>query len=215
MNQVKDINLKKRLLELHYKNKEEHVGSCFSGIEIIDNIFSKMNRDDIFVLSCGHLGYALYTVLEKYYGIDAQELVDKHGGHPHLDEDNKIYCSSGSLGLGITVAVGRALANPNRDVYVLISDGECAEGTIWESLRFIYEQNIKNIKISVNVNGYAGYDAVDTNYLKKRLRAFSPDIDIVDTKVSHFSFLKGINAHYHIMKDDDYKLALEELNNEC
>ena len=165
-----DNKLKKRLLELHYNNNEEHIGSCFSGLQIIDDIFNQKNEEDIFILSCGHLGYALYTIIEKYYGIDAQSLIDKHGGHPHIDEENKIYCSAGSLGLGITVAVGRALANPERNVYVLISDGECAEGTIWESLRFIYEQNIKNIKIFVNINGYAGYDAVDINYLKKRLK---------------------------------------------
>tara|TARA_Y100000592_G_scaffold37988_1_gene60137 strand:+ start:8179 stop:8814 length:636 start_codon:yes stop_codon:yes gene_type:complete len=209
-----DNKLKKRLLELHYKNNEEHIGSCFSGLQIIDNIFNQKNEEDIFILSCGHLGYALYTIIEKYYGIDAQSLIDKHGGHPHIDEKNKIYCSAGSLGLGITVAVGRALANPERNVYVLISDGECAEGTIWESLRFIYEQNIKNIKIFVNINGYAGYDAVDTNYLKKRLKTFLPDINLVDTDVSHFSFLKGIGAHYYIMKNEDYKKALKELN-EC
>ena len=207
--------LKKRLLELHYKNKEEHIGSCFSGLEIIDDIFNQMGDDDIFILSCGHLGYALYTVIEKYYGIDAESLIKKHGGHPHIDEDNKIYCSAGSLGLGITVAVGRALANPNRDVYVLISDGECAEGTIWESLRYIYEQGIKNIKVFVNVNGYAGYDAVDTNYLENRLKSFLPDINIVHTKVSHFNFLKGIGAHYYIMNKDDYENGLKELENEC
>lgn len=207
--------LKKRLLELHFKNKEEHIGSCFSGLEIIDNIFNQMDDDDIFILSCGHLGYALYTVIEKYHGIDAESLIQKHGGHPHIDEENKIYCSAGSLGLGITVAVGRALANPNRDVYVLISDGECAEGTIWESLRYIYERNIKNIKVFVNINGYAGYDAVDTNYLEKRLISFLPEINIVHTKVSHFKFLKGIGAHYYIMNEEDYKNALKELDNEC
>ena len=211
---MSDKNLKKRLLELHYNNKEEHIGSCFSGLEIIDDIFNQMKEEDIFILSCGHLGYALYSVIEKHYGIDAQSLIDKHGGHPNIDEQNKIYCSAGSLGLGITVAVGRALANPERDVYVLISDGECAEGTIWESLRFIYEQNIKNIKIFANINGYAGYDAVDTIYLKKRLKVFLPDIKLVDTNSSQFSFLRGIGAHYYIMKDDDYKIALEELN-EC
>ncbi len=208
-------NLKQRLLELHYKNNEEHIGSCFSGLEIIDDIFNKMNKDDIFVLSCGHLGYALYTVIEKYYGINAEDLIKKHGGHPHIDEKNKIYCSAGSLGLGITVAVGRAMANPKRDVYVLISDGECAEGTIWESLRYIYEHKINNIKVFVNVNGYAGYDAVDTHYLEKRLKAFLPEINIVNTKVSHFSFLRGIGAHYHIMSEDDYKKAKEELIDEC
>ena len=165
-------------------------------------------------MSCGHLGYALYAVIEKHYGIDAQMLVDKHGGHPHLDEENKIYCSAGSLGLGITVAVGRAMADTSRTVHVLISDGEAAEGTIWESLRFIYEQNIRNIKIHVNMNGLAAYDAVDVPYLEKRLKAFLPDIKIHYTYVNHFPFLKGINAHYHIMSKEDYKLGLKELDNE-
>ena len=209
---MEDVKLKKRLLELHYNNKEEHVGSCFSGLKIIDDIHSSMDKDDIFILSCGHLGYALYAVIEKHYGIDAQMLVDKHGGHPHLDEENKIYCSAGSLGLGITVAVGRAMADTSRTVHVLISDGEAAEGTIWESLRFIYEQNIRNIKVHVNMNGLAAYDAVDVPYLEKRLKAFLPDITIHYTKVNHFSFLKGINAHYHIMSKEDYKAGLYSLD---
>ena len=42
--------------------------------------------------------------------------------------------------MGITVAVGRALANPNRNVYCMISDGEAAEGSVWEALRFAYEK---------------------------------------------------------------------------
>jgi transketolase len=205
-------DLKRRLLTLHYKNKEEHVGSCFSGLEIIDDIFTNMEDDDIFILSCGHLGYALYVVLEKHYGIDAQKLAYKHGGHPHLDEDNKIYCSSGSLGLAITVAVGRAIGNPSRTVHVMISDGECAEGTVWESLRYIYEKNIKNIRVYVNMNGYAAYDAIDTTYLEKRLLAFLPDIDIRHTTVSHFPFLRGINAHYHIMSKEDYEVGLKQLS---
>ena len=206
------VTLKKRLLELHYRNNEEHVGSCFSGLEIIDDIHTSMDKDDIFILSCGHLGYALYAVIEKHYGIDAQELVNKHGGHPHLDEKNKIYCSSGSLGLGITVAVGRALADTSRTVHVLISDGEAAEGTVWESLRFIYEHNIRNIKVHVNMNGLAAYDAVDVPYLEKRLKAFLPDIIIHYTYVNHFPFLKGINAHYHIMSKEDYKEGLHSLD---
>ena len=72
-------------------------------------------------------------MLEKYQGVNAEELFLKHGGHPHRDEENGIYCSTGSLGLGITVAVGRALANKNRTVYCLISDGEAAEGSVWEA----------------------------------------------------------------------------------
>ena len=129
----------------------------------------------------------------------------KHGGHPHHDEENGLYCSTGSLGLGITVAVGRALANPKRKVYVLISDGESAEGSVWEALRFIHDQNIKNIEVYVNINGYAAYDKVDSEYLSKRLLSFLPNINLRYTSVNQYPFLKGINAHYHIMSEEDYK----------
>ena len=109
--------------------------------EIIDEIYKSKNEEDIFILSSGHAALALYVILEKYEGKDAEELFLKHGGHPHRDEENGIYCSTGSLGLGITVAVGRALADKNRKVHVLISDGESAEGSVWEALRFIKESS--------------------------------------------------------------------------
>ena len=206
-----DKKLNKRILEISHKNKCSHLGSYFSAVDIIDDIFNKKNKDDIFILSSGHAALALYCVIEKYYGKNAEKLFKKHGGHPHRDEENHIYCSTGSLGLGITVAVGRALANPNQKVYVLLSDGECAEGSVWESLRFIKEQNIENIEIYVNANGYAAYDAVDVDYLEKRLKSFLPSINVIRTKVNQFSFLNGLNAHYHIMSDEDYEEALEEL----
>ena len=113
--------------------------------------------------------------------------------------------------MGITVAVGRALANPNRKVYVLLSDGECAEGSVWESLRFIKEQNIENIEVYVNANGYAAYDSIDVNYLEKRLKSFLSSVNVVRTKVNQFSFLNGLNAHYHVMSKDDYKEVVEGL----
>jgi len=208
---VEDISLIKRILEISYKNKLSHLGSYFSSVDIIDQIYSQKEEDDIFILSAGHCATALYVVIEKYYGINAEYLFNKHGGHPHRDEDNKLFCSTGSLGAGITVAVGRALANKNRTVHCLISDGECAEGSVWESLKFIYENNLKNIKVYVNVNGYAAYDTVDIQYLVSRLRSFLPDINIHYTNVNKFPFLRGLNAHYHIMDKEDHDQALNLL----
>jgi len=199
--------LKRRVLDIAYKYKLSHLGSYFSSLMIVDDIFKNKADDDIFILSSGHAALALYAAIEKYHGIDAEELFNKHGGHPHRDEENEIYCSTGSLGLGLTVAVGRAMANKNRIVHCLISDGECAEGSIWEALRFIHENKIENIKVYVNVNGYAAYDEVDTEYLIKRLKTFLPSINIWHTTVEHFPFLKGLNAHYHVMDEEDYKLA--------
>jgi len=208
---VTDKNLKRRILDLAYKYKLSHLGSYFSNVDLIDNIYSKMAKDDIFILSSGHAALALYCCIEKYFGINAEELFLKHGGHPHLDEENKIYCSTGSLGLGITIAIGRAIANKERKVFVLISDGECAEGSVWESLKTIKEESISNIEIHVNINGYAAYKEVDKKYLEERLKAFLPSINIHQTSVEHFSFLKGLNAHYHVMKENDYKKGLKEL----
>ena len=202
------VNLKKRILEIAYKHKLSHLGSYLSAVGIIDEIYKSKNKEDIFILSSGHAALALYVVLEKYEGKNAEELFIKHGGHPHRDEKNGIYCSTGSLGLGITVAVGRALANKNRKVHVLISDGESAEGSVWEALRFIQENNLTNIEVYVNVNGYAAYDKVDTKYLVDRLKVFLPPINIRYTDVNQYSFLRGLNAHYHIMSEEDYKSTL-------
>lgn len=205
------VDLKKRLIEIAYKHKLGHLGSYLSALSIIDGIYQKMDKDNIFILSSGHASLALYVCLEKYRGQDAEALFLKHGGHPHWDEEAGIFCSTGSLGLGITIALGRAVANKNRKVWVLVSDGECAEGSVWEALKTIVEQDITNIEVHVNANGYAAYRNVDLVYLENRLKAFLPNIQIHYTSVEHFSFLKGLNAHYHIMKENDYQTALELL----
>lgn len=200
-----DKNLVKLIVDIAYKYKLGHLGSYLSAVDIIDKIYDKMQNDDIFILSSGHAALALYACNQKYYNIDAESMFIKHGGHPHRDEANKLYCSTGSLGLGIVVALGRAIANPYRKVFVLLSDGECAEGSVWEALKTIVEQNIHNIEVHVNVNGFAAYMDIDTQYLTDRLKAFLPQIKIHYTTVEHFPFLKGLNAHYHVMSEDNYK----------
>jgi transketolase len=204
-------SLKERVLDIAHKHKLSHLGSYFSSLDVIEEIFENKCNDDIFILSAGHAAVALYAVIEKYHGICAEELFLKHGGHPYRDEKNKLYCSTGSLGLGLLVAIGRALGNKNKKVYCLISDGECAEGSIWEGLRYAYENKIENLKIYLNVNGFCAYDKVDVDYLTKRIIAFNPNVEVRYTTVEHFPFLRGLNAHYHVMTDDDYKLAKKML----
>ena len=202
--------LYRRLLDICYENKLHHLGSYFSCLHIIDEIYKNKKDDDIFILSSGHSVVALYVVLEKYYGLDAVELHKKYGDHPKRNEVDKLHCSTGSLGIGITVAVGRALANPNRNVYCLLSDGECAEGSVWESLRFAFENKLSNLKIYVNANGWAAYDPVDLDYLEKRIKAFHPDVNFVRTTVEHFG-LKGLHAHYTNFSEEQYREALASL----
>ena len=203
-------DLYKRLLNICYERQLHHLGSYFSALQIIDKIYSEMDKDDIFILSNGHAVVALYVILEKYFGLDAVELHEKYGDHPKRNELDKLHCSTGSLGMGVTVAVGRALANPDRDVYCLLSDGECAEGSVWEALRFAYENKVTNLKLYVNANGWSAYDTVDLDYLENRIKAFHPDVNYVRTTVEHFG-LKGLHAHYTNFNEEQYKEALASL----
>ena len=203
-------DLYKRLLDICYERQLHHLGSYFSALQIIDQIYSEMDKDDIFILSNGHAVVALYVILEKYYGLDAVELHEKYGDHPKRNELDKLHCSTGSLGMGVTVAVGRALANPDRNVYCLLSDGECAEGSVWEALRFAYENKVTNLKLYVNANGWSAYDTVDLDYLENRIKAFHPDVNYVRTTVEHFG-LKGLHAHYTNFNEEQYNEALASL----
>ena len=91
----------------------------------------------------------------------------------------------------------------------MISDGECAEGSIWETLKTIVELGVSNIEVFVNVNGLCAYKEVDIDYISTRLRAFMPNIQLRYTTVEQYPFLKGLNAHYHIMTEENYKQAME------
>ena len=196
--------LEYRIYEISYKHKLAHLGSCLSALPIIDEIYKKKNLDDIFVLSAGHSGIALYAVLEQLYGHDAEELFIKHGVHPCRDIANHIYLSTGSLGIGLAIATGMAISNPKHDVYVLLSDGECAEGIVWEALRYIGNNKINNIKVYLNVNGYGAYSKIDPNEIIEKVELFLPSVKSRITTEYKAPFLSGLDAHYYVMNDNDW-----------
>jgi transketolase len=202
--------LYRRLLDICYENKLHHLGSYFSCLHIIDDIYKNKKEDDIFILSNGHAVVALYVILEEYYGLNAQELLDKYGEHPKRNELDRIHCSTGSLGMGICVAVGRAIGNPNRHVHVMISDGESNEGSVWEALRYISDSGMQNITVHVNANGWAAYDPVDLTTLENRVKAFCPSAKFHKTTVEHFG-LEGLHAHYTNFTEEQYKEAIASL----
>ena len=113
--------LNERILEISIKHKLSHLGSCFTALPIIYEIFLEKQATDKFVLSSGHAGLALYVVLEHFYGVAAEHLLETYGIHPERDLENFIDVSTGSLGLGITIATGIAVANPNITVYEPLS----------------------------------------------------------------------------------------------
>ena len=204
--------LYRRLLDICYENKLHHLGSYFSCLHIIDEIYRNKNEDDIFILSNGHAVVALYVILEKYYGLDAQELLEKYGEHPKRNELDRIHCSTGSLGMGICVAVGRAVGNPNRHVHVMISDGESNEGSVWEALRYINDGGVKNITVHVNANGWAAYDPVNITLLEQRMKVFCPNnLKFHRTTVNYFGLDDSLHAHYTNFTEEQYKEAIASL----
>jgi transketolase len=198
-------DVERRVVDISYKEKIGHLSSNLNAVNIIEEIYKNKKADEPFILSSGHAALALYVVLEKYEGRDAEKLFHKHGVHPHRDLSDGIFCSTGSLGMGLTVATGYALADRNRKVHCLISDGEAGEGSIWESLRFIYEAKLDNLEVYVNVNGMIAYDFIDKEYIMNRLRAFLPRINIRETEPPKWPWAEGILTHYYVLKPEDYE----------
>lgn len=193
----------KRILTISYNKKLSHLSSCLTAESILEEIFDKMADGDVFVLSCGHAGLALYVTLEARGGRDAEEIFDHHGVHPDKCDECGLDCSSGSLGHGIGIAVGRALASPDKQVYCLISDGECDEGSVWEALRIKRDRNVPNLQIYANLNGTSAYKEVYSLELQNRLLHFGVDCRITDLK--SYPYLKGFDSHYYILTDSDYE----------
>jgi transketolase len=193
----------KRILEISYKHKLSHIGSCLTMSPILEEIYNKKNIDDVVVLSAGHAGLAQYVEIEKNSNnkINAEDLLEEMGIHPKRDIKNSIYVSSGSLGCGILVAIGLALSDKNKKIYCVLSDGECNEGSVWEALSFCYKMNIINIEIHVNINGFSAYDSLDRVYLENKLKVFLPSIIIHQT--TNPKYLGDLNAHYYVLKNEN------------
>jgi Transketolase, N-terminal subunit len=189
MNQLHD-----RILEISKKHHLAHLGSSLTSVNIIDEIYQVKKDDEPFILSCGHAGLSLYVILEKYYQFDAEKLYLKHGTHPHRDKEDKIYCSTGSLGMGIGIAVGMALADRSKNVYCLISDGEAFEGAIWESANVIRRYKLTNLKVYCSWNGYSAYSEVEL-WMMSNLIKIMPNINIRVDRVENYGLI-GLSAHY-------------------
>ncbi len=198
-------DVERRVVDISYKEKIGHLSSNLNAVNIIEEIYKTKKANEPFILSSGHAALALYVVLEKYEKQNAERLFQTHGVHPHRDIGSGIFCSTGSLGMGLTVATGYALADRTRDVYCLISDGEAGEGSIWEALRFAYEAKLDNLKVYANVNGMIAYDMIDREYINTRLKAFLPSIRIRNTEPPKWPFAEGILTHYYVLKPEDYE----------
>lgn len=165
--------LRARIIETSHKASIPHLGSCLSCVDILTALyFSKLHIDpshpvaserDRFILSKGHGAPALFQVLAMR-GFYPKSLLDHYGEdggifaeHPpapgHLPG---IEAATGSLGHGLPIGLGMALAarmhKKNYNVYVVLSDGECNEGSVWEAAMLAASQKVNNLCIIIDFN---------------------------------------------------------------
>ena len=165
--------VRKGIVTSVHSAKAGHPGGSLSAADMFTFLyFEEMNIDpknpkmedrDRFVLSKGHTAPGLYSTLANrgYFPVEDLTTLRKLGsylqGHPCMQETPGVDMSSGSLGQGISAAVGMALAakldNKDYRVYTLLGDGEIQEGQVWEAAMFAGARNLDNLVVIVDNNG--------------------------------------------------------------
>ena len=242
---------RKKVLELIYKAQSSHIGSNFSCIDIMTVLFEKMDlKKDIFVLSAGWKAASLYYFMWKKGMITEDELNSycmpgskwiglSEPVHPFIK------FAGGSMGLGLPAAVGFALSKKLKGedgtIYCLMSDGEMAIGTTWESALMASHHKLDNLTVIIDYNGFQATgktnEVLNIEPLAGKWRAFGfwvaeidghtyEEIDLASrivldkpmvliaktTKGKGVSFMENNNYwHYLAPSEEEYNKATEEL----
>tara|TARA_B100000900_G_C20587058_1_gene720027 strand:- start:1923 stop:2678 length:756 start_codon:yes stop_codon:yes gene_type:complete len=186
-------NLKKKALHLRQKTflefilkGEAHLGGSFSMIEILVYLFEKvLKKKDKFILSKSHASFPFCILLRE------KGFKPKMTTHLEIDPKNAIYCTTGSLGHGFPISSGMAFAkkikNEKGKIFVMISDGECQEGTTWETLLISSKHNLNNLVLLIDYNKIQALsklkDALPLNDLSKKLKSFN--WNVLNVKNAH------------------------------
>tara|TARA_Y100001973_G_C5176976_1_gene322539 strand:+ start:144 stop:896 length:753 start_codon:yes stop_codon:yes gene_type:complete len=177
----KSKKMRKLILDAAFFAKHGHVPSALSVVEIIVAIYELKNKEDVFVLSKGHGCLAFYSHLVLSGIISEEELrsfgkkSNKLGGHPDRNKLNEIYASTGSLGHGLPICVGSALArkiqNKTGTIFCVIGDGESNEGSIWEACMVAAKNKLNNLVCIVD-NNNSQIRSLPTTDLVDKFKAF-------------------------------------------
>lgn len=157
---------------------EAHIGGTFSMIEMLLAIYEKvMKEEDKFILSKAHASFSLCLLL-KEKGYDPPLTT-----HLEINSQNGIHCTTGSLGHGLPLGTGMALARKLQKkpgtIYIIMGDGECQEGTTWESLLIGAKHKLDNLVVLVDYNKLQALttleEALPLDNISAKFRAFNWD----------------------------------------
>lgn len=215
--------VRKGIVTAVYNAKSGHPGGSLSAADIFTYLyFEEMNIDpkepkkadrDRFVLSKGHTAPGLYSVLAQrgYFPVEDLKTLRHTGsylqGHPDMKHIPGVDMSSGSLGQGISAAVGMAIAgkldNADYRVYTLLGDGEIQEGQVWEAAMLAAHKKLDNLVVIVDNNNLqidGAIDEVNSPYpIDKKFEAFNfhvinidgNDFDQIDAAFKEAKTVKG------------------------
>jgi transketolase len=215
MEKLRNKELRRMIIETSFRSGACHIGSALSCIDILVDIHKKMRKKDIFIFGKASGVAAYYCLLAKRGIIKKKKLVYYLKNFPLPSKEVPgVIVSLGSLGHGLPFAVGLALADRKKDIYLLMSDAELQEGTTWESLLFIKQHKLKNLKIYVDYNGLQATDKIanvlDLPYWFFEMNNFRI---IWNFKGKGVSFLEDkVESHYLNLSESQYKQAIKELS---
>lgn len=186
---------RKRLLRMHFESGVGHIGGNLSALDAMLVVFHEfLGEADRFILSKGHSAGALYVALWSIGRLQDKDLESFHkdntllAGHPPSKGIAEIPFATGSLGHGLSLAVGTALGfklrNTDASVICMTSDGEWQEGSTWEALMFANHHRLANLTVLVDHNNFQGFGSTDEvasmSPLWERIRGFNIDTEVVD-----------------------------------
>ncbi len=196
--------IRSELINLIHETKTAHLGSSLSCIDILIGVYfskyglgskinNKKNLKNSFILSKGHAAPALYVILKEKNYISEKLLKSycKPGSfleeHPNKNI-NGILAATGSLGHGLSFSAGLLIAdkiqNKNHKHVVLMSDGECNEGSVWEAAMFITGKKLKNILVFIDCNKWQATERTNEilkfEPIKEKWKSFGWNVKEID-----------------------------------
>ena len=189
------LKIRKSILKIANSSQCSHIGSNLSVVDLLSVLYLKFlkTKKNSFILSKGHACLALYCVL-KEMGFITEKILNSFGKNDsilmaHASHKVKgINLSTGSLGHGLPVATGAALADrinkKKTKTFVILSDGELDEGSNWESLLFSSHHKLNNLVIIIDYNKLQSIDFVKNTLnlepLKQKFQSFGCKVVSVD-----------------------------------